>query len=116
ALDVVLGQVPVDLRVARIAVVLPAGAEQEVHDVQAEAGVARPGLAVEQAALGDAADVAFLVDARLEDVGVDLHVGVGLPHADVGGAAGATAGGGEEGGEQQRGENGARHGRSPLLL
>ena len=42
AFDVVLRQVAVEFRVARVAVVAPAGGEQEVHDVQAEAEVAGP--------------------------------------------------------------------------
>ena len=69
--DVVLRQVAVQLRVALVAVVAPAGGEQEVHDVQAEAEVAGAGLLVEEAAGRDAADVAAAVDAGLELVRFD---------------------------------------------
>ena len=71
-LDVMFGQVAVELGIAGIVVVLPAGGQEEVHDVQAEAEVAGAGLLVEQAAGGDAADVALLANLRLQGVGVDL--------------------------------------------
>src|SRR5262249_36760291 len=82
-LDVVLGQVAVQLRVACVAVVAPAGGEEEVHDVQAEAEVPRSRLLVEEAPLRDPADVALLADACLKRVGVDLHVLVGLLDRDL---------------------------------
>ena len=81
--DVVLGQIAVQLGVARIAVVGPAGRHEEVHDVQAEADVAGAGLLVEKRPRGDAADVALLADASLQGVGVDLDIVVRLRDADV---------------------------------
>src|SRR5262249_51312222 len=46
--DVMLGQIAVQFRIAGVAVVLPAWAEKKVHDVQAEAGLARSGFPVEE--------------------------------------------------------------------
>ena len=43
-----LRQIAVQFRNAVISVVLPAGAEEEVHDVQPEAGVAGAGFLVEE--------------------------------------------------------------------
>ena len=107
---VMLGQGAVQLGIARVTVVGPAGRHQEVHDVQAEPGVAGAGLLVEQRAGGDAADVALLVDAGLQGVGVDLDVIVGLRDANVG-RVGAPDRQGQKGQEQKKGE--AAHGGTP---
>jgi hypothetical protein len=69
------------LRIAVVFVaVLPGGAEQKVHDVQAEADVAGAGLLVEEAAGGDAADVALFADLRLQSGCVDDDQLVGFGH------------------------------------
>src|SRR5262245_59680354 len=67
------GQIAVDLGIPAIIVVPPAGAEQEIHDVQSETGITRSGFLVEQTAGRRPADVTILVDASLEKIGVDLH-------------------------------------------
>src|SRR5262245_35718051 len=62
-----------DLLVSRVAVVLPAGGHQEVHDVQTESNVAGPGPLVEEGARRHATDVALRVDLGDELVGLDFQ-------------------------------------------
>src|SRR5262249_44773092 len=101
----------VQQRFTTVAVVPPARGHEEVHDVQPEADVTGTGFLVEQAALGDAADVALLADAGLQRVGVDLDVLVGLGDAD--GRPLVGPGGQHEGQRQQDGGKDRSHGRVP---
>jgi hypothetical protein len=73
-----LGQITVDFRIARIAIVTPSGRHQKIHDVQAETEIASTGLFINECLLFDAADVTLLADARLQGIGIDLDVDVGL--------------------------------------
>lgn len=84
AFDVMMRQVAVVFGFAGVVVDFPAGAHQEVHDVQAEAEIVGAGLFVDQAALGGATDVALLVDPGLKGVRFDLNIGVGLLDLDRG--------------------------------
>jgi hypothetical protein len=68
----VLGQVAVELGIAGVAVVPPAGRQEEIHDVQAVAQVVGPGLLVNQTAAGQAADIALFRDVGAKRVGLDL--------------------------------------------
>src|SRR5262249_5234877 len=107
-LHVVLGQLAVDLRVARVAVVAPAGGREEIQDVQPEANVAGAGALVEEAPRREAADVAALGDPGLQPVGVDLHPVVGLPYPD--GVVRRGLGRGQEEGEPDQNKS---HGDPP---
>ena len=89
AFDIVLGQVAVDLRITAIPVIAPAGREEEVHDVQPEAGPAGAGLFVQETLPFNAADVSALPDPRLHRIGVDLDevvvclTRISAPHAGI---------------------------------
>ena len=69
-----------NLGIALVAVVAPAGCQEKVHDMQSETGFAAARLFVQKASLGHAADVTDLADARLEGVRVDLNVFWRLVH------------------------------------
>ena len=98
AFDIVLRQIAVQLRIALVAVVAPAGGEKKVHDVQAEAEVARPGLLVEKRSGRDAADIAFLANDGLQSVGIDLNRVGGFDDGDGAIRRGLRLGGLDRGG------------------
>src|SRR5262249_3160936 len=62
----------------RVAIIAPSRREQEVHDMEAETQVARTALFIQEAASGNAADVALLGDAGLELVGFDEKMVIGF--------------------------------------
>src|SRR5206468_4297360 len=62
---------------------IASGFHDPVDDVDAVAGIMEPALAIEEAAGGDAGDVAFLVYGRLELGGGDANDLVIFFHGDV---------------------------------
>src|SRR5438132_7975683 len=72
AFHVMLGQMPVNLGIAQVTVFAPARRHQEVHDVQPEARLARAGLFIQETPLRNAAYIARLVNARLQQIRIDL--------------------------------------------
>ena len=81
--------------------------------MQAEADVAGAGLLVEEAARGDAADVALLADAGLQGVGVDLDVLVGLLDLDAGRRLGGRGANGDDEERERQDDGNASHGGTP---